>query len=58
MTQSKREKAAAVCESCGAICVAWVLPDGAVVPVSATVECACEKMELRALDRLETRSEG
>jgi hypothetical protein len=58
MARNEREKTVAVCEVCGAVCAAWVLPDGAVVPVSATVDCECEEPTLRALDGLEKLSDG
>lgn len=54
MTHEERQKTAAVCETCGAICVAWVLSDGSVVPVSTTVKCECDETILRIFKGIET----
>ncbi|TYL36030.1 hypothetical protein CV102_24590 [Natronococcus pandeyae] len=54
MTHEEREKTAAVCETCGAICVAWILSDESVVPVSTTVKCECDETVLRVFEGTET----
>ncbi len=54
MTTENREKRAAVCENCNAVCAVWCRPDGEIVPISSTTGCDCEERALRVVDALET----
>lgn len=57
MTIENREKRAAVCENCNAVCAVWRRPDGEIVPISSTSGCNCEERSLRVVDALGTPDE-
>ncbi|NKE35588.1 hypothetical protein GWG54_07120 [Natronococcus sp. JC468] len=52
MTAENREKRAAVCDRCRAVCAVWIRPDGEIVPISATTGCDCPDGTLRVVDAL------
>ncbi|AGB39173.1 hypothetical protein [Natronococcus occultus] len=58
MTATNREKRAAVCKRCHAVCAVWLRPDGEIVPISSTTGCDCAETRFSVVDALGSPEES